>query len=354
MAAEWTPKYDAYVQQEDTMKAMVLESLAPLERSPVQLRERSEPTAGAGQIVIRVHACGVCRSQLHMIEGEWESRGVPAMLPIIPGHEVVGTIVELGPGVEGLALGERVGAQPLWSCCGRCVYCLTAHENLCTNKEMAGETVDGGFAEYMLVNAEHLYRVPESLGDAEAAPLFCPGLAAYGAVVKAGLSPGASVAVFGVGGVGHLVVQLALLTGAEVTAIDRQSQHLELAEQLGAHRVVDASGGNVEKEFAVRGRVDAAIVFAPSDAVVRQAVAVLKPGGIAVLGVSAQVGEWSFDEKRLVSTALGPRHQMHEVLQVAGEGKLRVFYEAFALEDAPVALARLKADTLQARAVLVA
>ncbi|MGO9332706.1 MAG: alcohol dehydrogenase catalytic domain-containing protein [Acidimicrobiales bacterium] len=335
------------------MKAMVLESLAPLERSPLQLRERAEPTPGFGQIVIRVHACGVCRSQLHMIEGEWAGRGVPAILPIVPGHEIVGSIVELGPGVQGLAPGRRVGVQPLWSCCGRCAYCLTARENLCANKEMAGETIDGGFAEYMLATAEHVYPVPENLGDAEAAPLFCPGLAAYGAVAKAGLSPGAEVAVFGVGGVGHLVVQLALLTGAEVTAIDRAGQHLELAEQLGAQHVIDASIENLEEVLAARGGADAAIVFAPSDAVVQQAVRVLKPGGIAVLGVSAQVGEWTFDEKRLVSTALGPRHQMHEVLHLAEAGKLRVHYEAFALEDAPTALARLKADNLRARAVLV-
>jgi propanol-preferring alcohol dehydrogenase len=305
------------------MKAMVLESLAPLEHSPVQLRGRAQPTPGLGQIVIRVHACGVCRSQLHMIEGEWAGRGVPSMLPMVPGHEVVGSIVELGPGVEGLTLGQRVGVQPLWSCCGRCSYCLTARENLCSNKKMAGETIDGGFAEYMLATAEHVYPVPE-------------------------------VAVFRVGGVGHLVVQLALFTGTGVTAVDRASQHLELAEQLGAQHIIDASIGSVEEEFATRGGVDAAIVFAPSDAVVQHAVRVLKPGGIAVLGVSAQVGEWSFDEKRLVSTALGPRHQMQEVLRLAADGKLRVVYEAFPLEDAPAALARLKADTLQARAVLVA
>jgi len=335
------------------MKAMVLESLAPLEDSPLQLRDRPEPSPGLGQLVIRVHACGVCHSQLHMIEGAWAGRNVPGMLPIIPGHEVVGSIVELGSGVEGLVVGQRVGVQPLWSCCGRCDYCLTARENLCGDKEMAGESVDGGFAEYMLATAEHVYPVPESLGDAEAAPLFCPGLAAYGAVAKAGLSPGAKVAVFGVGGVGHLVVQLAVLAGAEVTAVDRARQHLDLAERLGARHVLDASSDAVEEDFAARGGADAAIVFAPSDTAVQQAVSVLKRGGIAVLGVSARVGEWSFDEKRLVSTALGPRHQMHDVLRLAAAGKLHVHYEAFALEDAPVALARLKADRLAARAVLV-
>jgi len=335
------------------MKAMVLESLAPLEQSPLNLRERPDPTPGPGQVVIRVHACGVCHSQLHMVEGEWAARGVPGILPIIPGHEVVGSIVEIGPHVAGLAVGERVGVQPLWSTCGRCEYCLTAHENMCGNKEMAGESIDGGWAEYMLATAEHVYPVPENLGDAEAAPLFCPGLAAYGAVQKAQITPGDSVAVFGVGGVGHLVVQLALLAGAEVTAVDLRAQHLELAGELGAQHLVDASAPGVENGFAARGGVDAAIVFAPSDAAVQQAVRVLKRRGIAVLGVSAQVGEWTFDEKRLVSTALGPRHMMHEVLGLAAAGKLHVHYEAFALEDAAMALGRVKADTLRARAVIV-
>jgi len=305
------------------MKAMILESPAPLERSPIQLREHADPTPGLGQIVIRVHACGVCRSNLHMIEGEWVGRGVPSMLPIVPGHEIVGSIVELGPGVQGLALGQRVGVQPLWSSCGRCSYFFTAREQLCAGKEMTSETVDGGYAEYMLATAEHVYPVPDTLGDAEAAPLFCPGLTAYGAVTKAGLSPGSEVVVFGVGGVGHLVIQLALLAGAEVTAVARASQHLELAESLGAHRVLDAAGKSVEDVLAARGGADAAIVFAPSDSVVQRAVRVLKPGGIAVLGVSAQVGEWSFDEKRLVSTSIGPRHQMHDVLRLAADGSSR-------------------------------
>ena len=335
------------------MKAMVLESLVPLEDSPLSLREHPDPTPGPGQIVIRVHACGVCHSQLHMVEGEWAGRGVPGILPIVPGHEVVGSIVEIGPGVDGLAVGERVGVQPLWSTCGRCEYCLTAHENMCGNKEMAGESIDGGWAEYMLATAEHVYPVPESLGDAEAAPLFCPGLAAYGAVKKAGIAPGDNVAVFGVGGVGHLVVQLALLAGAQVTAVDLRAQHLELAAELGAEHLVYASDPRLEDDFAARGGADAAIVFAPSDAAVRQAVRVLKRGGIAVLGVSAQVGEWTFDEKRLVSTALGPRHMMHDVLDLAAAGKLRVHYETFALEEAAAALGRIKADTLQARAVIV-
>ncbi len=203
------------------MKAIVLETLGPLETSPFKLREYDTPVPSPHQVVIGVTACGVCRSNLHMIEGDWRSRGIPSKLPIIPGHEVVGVIADLGAQVEGFHVGDRVGVQPLWWSCGRCSYCLAGREQLCAKREITGETVDGGYAEYMLASSEHLYLVPDGLSDAEAAPLFCPGVTAYGAVAKAELSPSKEVANFGIGGVGHLVIQMALLAGAEVTAVAR-------------------------------------------------------------------------------------------------------------------------------------
>lgn len=335
------------------MKAIVLDSLGPLESSPFQLREYETPIPSTDQVVIGVTACGVCRSNLHMIEGDWESRGVPAKLPIVPGHEVVGVIADLGPGVSEFQVGDRVGVQPLWYSCGRCSYCLTGREQLCAKKEITGETVDGGYAEYMLASTDHLYLVPESLGDAEAAPLFCPGVTAYRAVGKAELGPGKDVAIFGVGGVGHLVIQLALLAGAEVTAVARSRQHLELAEELGVQHVINASTENVEAVFDARGGVDAAIVFAPSGSVARQAMRAVKPGGIGVFGVQVDIGELPGEEKRIVDTLIGSREDMHEVLRLGAAGKLHVTYETFPLEDAGTALARLKADDLAARAVLV-
>lgn len=336
------------------MKAIVLESLATLEDSPISMRDYEMPEPSTGQVVMAVKACGVCRSNLHMIEGDWKDRGVPSMIPIIPGHEVVGVISELGSGVTRFSVGQRVGVQPLWSSCGHCEFCLTGREQLCREKEITGETVNGGYAEYMLANADHLYPVPDNLNDAEAAPLFCPGITAYRAVAKAGLSPGQTLALFGVGGVGHLVIQLALLAGAEVTAVARSQRHLELAEELGVQHLINPTKDNVDAIFDAQGGVDAAIVFAPSSAVARQAVAAIKPGGIAVFGVQVEFGgELPGDEKQIVNTLIGPRHDMNQVLGLAASGKLHVSYETFALQDADKALARLKADDLTARAVLV-
>ena len=335
------------------MRAMTLDAPATLECDPLHLRERDIPAPAAGQVLVRVHAVGVCRSNLHLIEGEWVDRHVPAMLPIVPGHEVVGHVAALGAGVSQFAPGERVGVQPLWSTCGCCARCLSGCEQLCPDKQITGESVDGGYADYVLATAAHLYRLPDDLEDASAAPLFCPGVTAYGALEKAELVPGCTVAVFGVGGVGHLVIQLARLAGAEVTAVARTRRHLELAEALGAAVILDATRTDVGAHFAARGGVDAAIVFAPSSAVATQAVAALRPRGIAVLGVDAQLDQVLRDEKRVVSTVIGTRVQMRAVLALAAAGKLHVTCETYPLEEASVALARLKANDLVARAVLV-
>lgn len=335
------------------MRAVVLEAPGPVEGGPVRLVERPDPRPGPGQVVIEVTACGVCRSNLHMIEGDWVSHGVPAFVPIVPGHEVVGRVAEVGDGVEWLRPGDRVGVQPLWSTCGRCRYCLSGREQLCPAKEITGESVDGGYAQRMLATAAHAHPVPDGLDDVEAAPLFCPGVTAYNAVGKAGLRPGTSVAVFGIGGVGHMVLQFAALSGAEVFAVARGRAHLELAEELGSRPVDDAAGQALETLLAAGG-VDAAIVFAPSDEVLERAVAATRPGGTVVLGVHARVGELPFfHEKRLVGSVIGSRQQMRDVLSLAAAGKVRARCEAFPLGDAAAILTRLKSGEVRARAVLV-
>lgn len=334
------------------MRAVVLESPGPLEAGAVRVTTRDDPKPGPGQLVVQVLACGVCRSNLHMIEGEWVRYGVPAFTPIVPGHEVVGRVVELGAGVDGLRVGDRVGVQPLWSTCGQCDFCLTGRDQLCPAKEITGESVDGGYAEYMLATAAHAHRVPDGLGDVEAAPLFCPGVTAYNAVSKLSPVPGSTLAVFGVGGVGHMVIQLAALTGASVHAVARARAHLELAEELGA-TPVDAHADPLGA-LAAAGGMDAAIVFAPSDEVLRQAVAAVKPGGTVVLGVHALLGEMPFaEEKRLVGTVIGSRHQVRKVLALAAAGKLRARCDTFALDQAAEVLGRLKRGEVRARAVLV-
>ncbi|HZU80126.1 MAG TPA: alcohol dehydrogenase catalytic domain-containing protein [Acidimicrobiales bacterium] len=334
------------------MQAVMLDAPGPLGEGRLRYAAREDPRPGTGQIVVEVLACGVCRSNLHMIEGDWVSYGVPAFVPIVPGHEVIGRVVDRGPGVEWPALGARVGVQPLWSSCLHCDYCLTGREQLCPQKHITGETVDGGYAELMLATAAHAHLVPEAVGDVEGAPLFCPGITAYNAVEKAALHPGMSVVLFGVGGVGHMVIQIAALTGATVYAMARSDEHLALAEELGAVPV--RAGGGPIAPGQVGGGVDAAIVFAPSDAMLHQALALLRPGGTAVLGVHAQVGEIPFaDEKRVVGSVIGSRHQMGQVLELAASGKIRAQCETFGLSEASAALSRLKAGDIRARAVLV-
>lgn len=335
------------------MRAVLLDKPGPIEDSTLRVAEVPVPHPGPGQVVIKVEACGVCRSNLHMIEGDWTSFGVPGKLPIVPGHEVVGTISALGDGVERLQPGERVGVQPLWSSCGWCDYCLSAREQLCLTKETTGESLDGGYAEYLLATAAHTYPVPHSLSSVDAAPLFCPGLTAYSAVQHAALGPGKTVAVFGLGGVGHMVVQFARLAGADVIAIARSHVHLQVASDLGAARTIDISDSDAGEALEREGGVDASILFAPSAALARQAVRATKRGGRVVLGVNADVGELSFfDNKTIIGSVIGNRQQMREVLELAAAGKVKAICETFPLAEAADALRRMKRGEIRARAVL--
>jgi propanol-preferring alcohol dehydrogenase len=336
-----------------SVKAVLLDKPGPIEASTLRVADIDVPRPGLGQLLMKVEACGVCRSNLHMIEGEWVAFGVPGKLPIVPGHEVVGTVAALGDGVSQFTVGQRVGVQPLWSTCLWCDYCLTAREQLCLSKETTGETLDGGYAEFMLATAAHTYPVPDELSSVDAAPLFCPGITAYSAVSWARLAPGKTVAVFGLGGVGHMVVQFASLAGADVIAIARSHMHLELAAELGASRTIDISNADAGDILAREGGVDAAILFAPSTALARQAVHAVKRGGIVVLGVNADLGEFTFfDNKTIVGSVIGNREQMREVLRLAAAGKVRAVSEAFPLEDAAEVLRRMKRGEIRARAVL--
>jgi propanol-preferring alcohol dehydrogenase len=336
------------------MRAVVLEQPRPLEQNPLRVTEIPRPEPGPGEVLVRVAACGVCRSNLHMIEGDWIHNNCPAKTPIVPGHEIVGRVEVLGPDVTGLARGDRVGIQPLWSSCGLCRYCMSGREQLCQTKQMTGETLDGGYADYVLAAAAHAYRVPQNISDAEAAPLFCPGITAYGSVKKAEPAPGKRVALFGMGGVGHMVLQLLRLYGADAVVVARSARHLDLARRLGAARVVDASKGDAGEALRRDGGVDAAIVFAPSTPVMAQAMAATRPGGTVVVGAFVDIGAFFFpDEKRVVGSILGSRQEMKDLLELAGRGLLKTVCETHPLERAGEALRRLKSGELEARAVLV-
>ncbi|RCG25855.1 zinc-binding alcohol dehydrogenase [Sphaerisporangium album] len=333
------------------MKAVLLEQAAPIEDKPLRLREVAEPTPSATQIVIKVTACGVCRSNLHMVEGDWLP-GTPASFPIIPGHEVVGTVASVGSAVTHLAVGDRVGVQPIWATCGVCEYCFSGREQLCRKRQITGETLNGGYAEYMLAESAYTYPIPDNITDTEAAPLFCPGITAYGSVTKADLSPGKKVAVLGVGGVGHMVIQMAVLTGAEVYAVTRSAVHRSVAEELGALKSYSPKGEG--GGFVADATLDAAIVFAPSAASVAEAMRITKPGGRIVLGVSETVGPVDIgDEKIVLGSVLGNRRQMREVLDLAAAGKLRAVHADYPLAEANEVLGLLKSGQIRARAVLV-
>ena len=334
------------------MKAALLHKVGKIETSPLRIEDIETPKPGNGQVLVKIEASGVCRSNLNMVEGDWVAAGVPPKYPIIPGHEVAGRVAEVGPGVESVSKNDRVGMQPLWTSCGTCEFCLTGGEYFCPKKEILGETVDGGFAEYILAYEGHIYPLPSNLDAVTAAPLFCPGVTAYGAVKKAAVEPGKKVAVFGVGGVGHLAIQFAKLYGADVYAVTRSELHLALASELGA-TPVDGKKDPVA-ELARLGKMDSCIVFAPSSKVAMQAIKATRPRGTIVMGAPGGIEEFPFDEeKRVVGTLVGGRQAMREVVALAAARKIVPVTETHRLDEANEMLRSLKDCELRARAVLV-
>lgn len=334
------------------MKAAQISKCGVIETDPIKINEIDIPTPGKGQVLVKVEAAGVCRSNLNMVEGDWLNVGVPPKFPIIPGHEMAGRIAAVGEGVSSVRVNDAVGLQPLWTSCGTCDLCLTGGEYWCAKREVLGETVDGCFADYVIGFEGHVYPLPSSINAVRAAPLFCAGVTAYGAVKKAGIEPGSKVAVFGVGGVGHIAVQLAKLYGAEVFAVGRSELHLKLSSELGATPI----DGNKDPvgELSKLGKMDVTILFAPSTKMAMQAVKSTKPRGTIVVGVPCSIEEFPFDEeKRVLGTLVGGRKATMEVVALAAAGKITPVTETYRLDEANDALKKLKRGALKARAVLV-
>ncbi len=335
------------------MKAILLDKPAPLEQNPLRYSDYADPVPSDGEVLIRIKACGVCRSNLNVIEGVYSRLGIPSKSPIVPGHEIAGVIDEVGSDVRDLAVGDRVGIQPLYSACGSCEFCLSGREHLCPSRLITGETVDGGYAEYIKGRANFVYRVPANLKDHEAAPLFCPGVTAYRAVKQADLSPSKTVAVFGIGGVGHVAVQFAKMTGATVVAVSRSRKNLDLALRVGADRAL-AQDDNLVPEMKRMGYVDSAIVFAPSQEAIDRAQRITKLGGTVVLGVTGDLRNLMFFfEKTIKGTAIGTRLDMQEVLKIASTEKIKIAIETYPLDRAAEVLRRLKEGEVEGRAVLL-
>jgi propanol-preferring alcohol dehydrogenase len=340
------------------MKAMVLRKVAQIESRPLKLMPVNRPAIKSNEVLIEIEACGVCRSNLHLIEGDWEKYSVPSRLPIIPGHEVVGTVVRVGDRVKTSKVGDRVGVQPLYSSCLRCEYCLERRENLCEDAEITGETVNGGYAEFMSARDDFVTPIPDDMPSETAAPLFCPGITAYKAVKAAGPVRGKSMGIFGVGGVGHLAIQIAKLHGARVVAVSRGKKHIDLAARLGADNTLtfQESQGQFLKQLKrdEGGLLDSAVVLAPSDSAIDTAIKSVKKGGTVVLAVLGNVIDFpTFEEKIVKGSVIGTRSDMAELVELADGSKLKVVIEKFRLDQANEVLAKLKNSQIEARAVLI-
>ena len=342
----------------EKMRAMVLSELGPVESNPLKLTDidRHEIT-NPKEVLVKIEACGVCHSQLHSIEGDWEDIGIPPTLPTVPGHEVVGKIVEVGSNVTKFKVGERVGITPLLGSCLDCQYCNDGKEYLCEKMDVTGESLKGGYTEYITVSEDFATKVPDTMKSEYAAPLFCAGITAYKAVKAAEPKTDKKIGIFGIGGVGHMAVQFAKIEKCKVIAFSRTQNHLDVAKRLGAMDTMIFSKEQEEflnKLKEKQGLLDAAIVFAPADIVTDTAIKSVKKGGIIVIATVGENPEFSaFEEKTIRGTLIGSTKDMEQVIKTCDENDIEVIYETFPLEKANEALQKLKDSKIDARAVLV-
>ena len=342
----------------EKMLAMILSKLGPVESNPLKLTEidRHE-IQKPNEILIKIEACGVCHSQLHGIEGDWKELGIPPTLPTVPGHEVVGVIEEIGNDVTKFKIGDRVGITPLMGACMDCQYCNDDKEYLCEKMEVTGESLKGGYAEYITVSEDFATKVPESMKSEYAAPLFCAGITAYKAVKAAEPKKNKKVAIFGIGGVGHMAIQFAKIEGCKVSGISRKEKHLDVAKKLGADNVFAYSSDQerfLSELIENYGLFDAAIVFAPVDEVTDTAIKSVKKGGTIIIATVGKITNFlAFEEKTVRGTLIGSRKDMQDVIDISAKHNIQVVTETFPLKEANVVLQKLKNSEIEARAVLI-
>jgi alcohol dehydrogenase, propanol-preferring len=330
------------------MKACLLQAPAPIESNPLKFTEVAVPRPGRGEILVRVHACGVCRTDLHVVEGELP----PRKSPIIPGHQIVGVVEESGADAHRFRKGARVGVAWLHRTDGTCDYCRAGAENLCDHPTFTGYTVDGGYAEYTLAAEDFVYPLPEEFADEQAAPLLCAGIIGFRSLRLSGIKKGGSLGIYGFGAAGHVAIQVARYWGADVYASTRDVRHQRLALELGA----TWAGGTLAEPPV---KLDAAIIFAPAGEIVPAALKALKKGGTLALGgihmspIPALDYNLLYEERVIRSVANNTRKDGEDFLRIAAEIPIRTQVQKFALHDANQALNQLKNDAIQGAAVLV-
>jgi len=329
------------------MRAMVLEQPLPAEQEPLALREIPEPTPGPGEIRVRVRVCGVCHTDLHIVQGELPMH----KLPVVPGHQVVGVVDAVGPGAKGFKEGDRAGVIWLHSTDGTCEYCSRNSENLCINAKFTGYDVNGGYAEAVIVPAAFAYSIPENFSDENAAPLLCAGVIGYRSLKLSGASKSDRLGLYGFGASAHIVLQIARHMGCEVYVVTRAAAHRELATKLGAAWVGDAKDRPPDE-------LDAAIVFAPAGSIVLDALRALRKGGtVALAGITmSPIPEMDYSliygERVVRSVANSTRQDARELLELAAEVPVRTAITLYPLAEANRALADMKHSRIEGAGVL--
>lgn len=333
------------------MKAAVVTEFA----QPLQIQEREIPRPAAGQVLVRMEACGLCHTDIHAAHGDWPVKPTP---PFVPGHEGIGIVTELGAGVTERAVGDRVAIAWLGSACGACRYCVDGRETLCQSQQNSGYSVDGAFAEFAVADAKYVVAVPAAIHSIDAAALTCAGLTSYKAVKVARVEPAETVAVFGVGGLGHLAVQYARLVGAQVIAVDIDHDKLELATALGADHAVNAREVDPVAAIQALGGADVSLAFAVTPQAFEQAFAALSPGGRLVCvampaegTMSIPIFETVVKGIQVIGSIVGTRQDLHDVFELHAQGRTRVVAEGRKLDDVNQAMDDVLSGAALARLV---
>jgi propanol-preferring alcohol dehydrogenase len=334
-----------------TMRAAVVHSF----HEPLRLEHVPKPIAGEGEVVVRIEASGLCHTDIHAAHGDWPVKPSP---PFIPGHEGVGIVESIGPAVNQLQVGERVAVPWLGYACGTCDHCVSGWETLCLSQRNTGYSVDGGFAEYVKASAAYVVRVPEGVDPVDAAPLTCAGVTTYKAVKVSGARSSDLVAVFGIGGLGHLAVQYARIAGARVVAVDVRDEKLELARELGADFTVNAAKEDAAEAIQRLGGADAAIALAVVPKAFSDAYGSLRRGGTLVfVGLPADnkvelpIFETVLNGITVVGSIVGTRTDLREVFELHAAGRTRVIREERPLGNVNEAIAEVDRGDVPARIV---
>jgi len=323
---------------------------------PIRVEEVEKPTPGEGEIVVKIETSGLCHTDIHAAHGDWP---VKPKLPFIPGHEGVGLVESVGRGVTHLKEGDRVAIPWLGYACGECEYCVTGWETLCEKQLNTGYSLDGTHAEYAKAYAKQVVKVPQGVAPVDASPITCAGVTTYKAVKVAGVRPSQLVAVFGIGGLGHLALQYAKIAGGTVVAVDLFDEKLKLAKQLGADYTVNARKQDPVEEIRKLGGADAVVCVAVSPRAFEQAYHSLRRGGKLVFvalpadnEMKLPIFETVLNGIHVVGSIVGTRVDLAEAFELHAAGKTRVIHEKIHLEEIEEAFRKVEKGEVPARLVI--